>query len=173
MTPAQIQQFAPLIAIAIAATIIIVRNMKPRRLRLEMMWVRPAIVMIAAACFLIFYPFPHQPYALLAILAAAFLGTVIGFLRGRMVRVSVDPETHTAMSQASPLGVGLILLIIGARYFLSSTAGTRSGHFDANAMLITDALLVFGAGVVGVTGLEVWMRANKMVNDSRRAKLAA
>lgn len=170
MTSQQIQQLIPVIAIAAAATVVIIRNLKPRRLRLEMMWVRPLIIMTVAAGFLILNPFPHQPYALAVIAAAAVVGTVVGFLRGRMVRVSVDPETHTAMSQASPLGVGLILLIIAARYFLSSTTGARSGHFDAQAMLITDALLIFGAGVVGVTGLEVWMRANKMVNESRAAK---
>lgn len=172
MTPQQIQQLIPVIAIGIAATIVIIRNMKPRRLRLEMMWVRPAIVMIAAAAFLVLNPFPHQLTALGIILAAAVAGTVLGWVRGRMVRVTVDPESHTAMSQASPLGVGLILVIIGVRYFLNSTAGTRSGHFDAQAILLTDALLVFGAGVVGVTGLEVWMRANRMVNESKAAKAA-
>jgi Zn-dependent protease len=172
VTPQQIQQFLPVLIIGVVATLVIIRNMKPRRLRLEMMWVRPLIIMSVAAGFLVLNPFPHQPYALAVIAAAAVVGTIVGFLRGRMVRVTVDPETHTAMSQASPLGVGLILLIIGARYFLSSTAGTRSGHFDAQAMLVTDALLIFGAGVVGVTGLEVWMRANRMVNESKAAKVA-
>ena len=172
MNPQQTQQLIPLLAIAVVATIIVIRNMKPRRLRLEMMWVRPAIIMMVAAGFLVLTPFPHQPYALAIIAAAAVVGTVVGFLRGRMVKVTVDPETHTAMSQASPLGVALILVIIGARYFLNSTMGTRSGHLDATAMLLTDALLIFGAGVVGVTGLEVWMRANRMVNESKAAKAA-
>jgi hypothetical protein len=166
------QQFIPLLVLIPIVAIVIFRNLKPRRLRLEMMWVRPAIIMMVAAGFLVLTPFPHQSYALAIIAASAVVGTALGWVRGRMVRVTVDPETHTAMSQASPLGVGLILVIIGVRYFLNSTTGARSGHFDAQAMLLTDALLVFGAGVVGVTGLEVWMRANKMVNDSRRAKLA-
>lgn len=163
----------PFLVVGLVAAIVIFRNLKPRRLRLELLWIRPVIIMVIATAFLVLMPFPHQAYAIPVLIAAALVGGGLGFVRGRMVRVTVDPETHTAMSQASPLGVAFILLIVGVRYYLNSTIGVRSGHLDATAMLLTDALLLFGAGVVGVTGLEVWMRATRMVNASRQAKLAA
>jgi hypothetical protein len=59
------------------------------------------------------------------------------------------------------------------RYFLNTTAGAQSGQMTPQAMLLTDALLVFGAGVVGVTGLEVWLRASRMINESKAARAQA
>jgi hypothetical protein len=173
MPQLQPQQIVPLISIALVAGIVIFRNMKPRQLRLELLWIRPVVIMVVAAAFLLLMPFPHQSYAIPALIGAALVGAGIGYLRGRMVRVIVDPETHTAMSQASPLGVALILVIIGARYVLNSSMGGQSGHPNAQAMLLTDALLLFGAGIVGVTGLEVWMRASRMIGRSKAAKAAA
>jgi hypothetical protein len=173
VTSHQLQQLMPLLFLIPIVAIIIFRNLKPRRLRLELMWIRPVMILVVATAFLVLMPFPHQSYAVPAIVAAAVAGAAVGWLRGRMVRVSVDPETHTATSQASPLGVALIVVIIGVRYFLNTTAGAEGGELTPQAMLLTDALLTFGAGVVSVTGLEVWMRASKMINQSRSAKAQA
>lgn len=173
MNAHQMQQFVPLLFLIPIVAIVIFRNLKPRRLRLELLWIRPAMILAIATAFLVLMPFPHQSYAIPLIAAAAVAGAGLGWVRGRMVRVSVDPATHTAMSQASPLGVALIVVIIGVRYFLNTTAGAQSGQMTPQAMLLTDALLVFGAGVVGVTGLEVWLRASRMINESKAAKALA
>lgn len=167
MTPQQIQQFAPLVVLIPIVGIIIFRNLKPRPLRLELLWIRPAIIAAMACGFLFFLPFPQQAYAIPALIAAALLGAGLGFMRGRMVRVQVDPETHTAMSQSSPLGVLFILVIIGVKVFIRPEGASA---VTPEARLITDALLLLGAGTVGVAGLEVWLRARKMVSDSRAAK---
>jgi hypothetical protein len=170
VTTPQLQQLMPLLFLVPIVALVIFRNLKPRRLRLELLWIRPVIILAAASAFLLLMPFPHQSYAIPAILAATAAGAAIGWVRGRMVRVSVDPATHTATSQASPLGVALVVLIIGFRYFLNTTAGAQSGQLTPQAMLLTDALLMFGAGVVSVTGLEVWLRASRMINQSKAAK---
>jgi Zn-dependent protease len=168
MTPQQYQQYMPLLVLIPVVAIIVFRNLKPRRLRLEMLWIRPVIIMVMACAFLVLTPFPHQGYAIPALIGAAIVGAGLGYARGRMVKVIVDPETHTALSQSSPLGVLFILVIIGVRFFARSSAA--AGPMTPSTILATDALLLLGAGMIGVAGLEVWIRARKMVSDSRAAK---
>lgn len=167
MTPQQIQQFAPLLVLVPIVAILVFRNLKPRRLRLELLWIRPAIIAGMASAALFFLPFPHQGYAIPVLIGAALLGAGLGYARGRMVRVSVDPETHTALSQSSPLGVLFILAVIGLKMFARGPVGEATNPQTA---LLTDSLLLLGAGMVGVAGLEVWIRARKMIADSRAAK---
>lgn len=170
MTPQQIQQFAPLLFLIPVVALIVFRNLKPRRLRLELLWIRPVMIVVVASAFLILMPFPHQSYAVPLLAGAFVVGAGLGYLRGRMVKVSVDPETHTALSQSSPLGVLFILAIICVRFFVRSSAMSGSGAMTPEAVLLTDAMLLLGAGVVGVAGLEVWVRARKLIADSRAAK---
>jgi len=73
------------------------------------------------------------------------------------------------MSQSSPLGVIFILGIIGVRFFIrsSSATGGAPGTMSPQTLLITDTLMLFAVGLVCVSGLEVWVRARKMIADSR------
>jgi hypothetical protein len=161
-------QYYPLLVLVPIVAVIVFRNLRPRRLRLELLWVRPVIIMIVACGFLFAFPFPHQAYAIPALAGALAVGALLGWVRGRMVRVNVDPETHMAMSQSSPLGVLFILAVIGVRFFARGSA--MAGPMTPQTILLTDALLLLGAGMIGVAGLEVWMRARRMVAQSRAAK---
>jgi hypothetical protein len=167
VTTSQLQQFMPLLFLLPVVALIIFRNLKPRPLRLELLWIRPVIIMAVATSFLIFMPFPHQGYAIPLLIAAFAVGAGLGWLRGRMVRVQVDPATHMAMSQSSPLGVIFILGIIGVRFFLRSSAMGSGGAMSPQTLLITDTLMLLAVGLVAVSGLEVWVRARKMIADSR------
>lgn len=168
MTPQQYQQYIPLLFLLPIVAIIIFRNLKPQPLRLELLWIRPVIIMVLATSFLVFMPFPHQGYAIPLLVAAFAVGAGLGWIRGRMVRVQVDPATHMAMSQSSPLGVIFILGIVGVRFFIRSSATSGTGAaMSPQTILITDALMLFAVGLVCVAGLEVWMRARKMIADSR------
>src|SRR5262245_55970401 len=98
------------------------RGSRARRLKVERMWIRPAIVLTVLGLSILGQPPPMTApiLAVLALVTAA--GAVMGWYRGRMVRVSIDPETHALTSRASPWGMliflGLMVVRIAARLVL-------------------------------------------------------
>jgi hypothetical protein len=87
-----------------------------------------------------------------------------------MTRLTVDPETHLATGQASPLGLILILALVGfrfgARYLLAENAGAM--HIDV--VQATDVLLALAVGLVVAQQLEIWIRCRRLIAQSVAAK---
>jgi len=149
-----------------------IRRMSQHRpLRVEWLWVMPVLLLVIAG--LVMAQTPLAGLDWLWLIPPFLIGGALGFWRGRLTLVTVDPETHALTSKASPaalyLLVGVIVLRIGLRYLL--TAEASSLHI--NAALITDAFLVFAVGVVAVQRIEVWIRARRLLTKARAAKVAA
>src|SRR3954454_2941033 len=95
------------ISYAITAVIVIVvlalrmrRMGQMRPLKLETLWVVPAIYAAVAA--MMFWQLPPTGTVGIATAVALLIGAAIGWQRGKMMHIHVDPETHTLNQKASP-----------------------------------------------------------------------
>lgn len=144
---------------------------RDRRLRVEWLWITPALLLVVAGLVMTQSPLAGLDWLWLA---PAFLaGAGIGFWRGRLTVVTVDPASHALTSRSSPaalyLLVAVLLVRMGLRYLLISEASP----LHINAALITDAFLVFAVGLVAVQRLEIWIRARRLLAEARAAGASA
>ena len=165
-----------LISYAITAVFVVVilalrlRGMsRMRRLRLETLWVVPTIYLIFAG--VMFYQYPPVPIGWAISGAALLLGAAIGWQRGKLMQIHVDPETHALNQKASPAAMIFIVVLIvvrmGAKTILASGGGTG---FHVNALLVTDVLIALALGLFAATRLEMFLRARRMLDEARAAR---
>ncbi len=130
-----------------------------RPLKLEQLWIVPALYLLVTAT--VFYQSLPQGiqwlYAALALLA----GGLIGWRRGAMMRINIDPETHALNQQASPAAMLFIFVIIIIRQGLRMEAS----EMGLNAAFLTDLAVVFVLGMFSMTRLEMFLRAKRMLRD--------
>jgi hypothetical protein len=144
------------------------RGMKrASRLRLETLWIVPALFGLAFAVGIYEAP-PPTPLGWLWLLIAAGLGAALGWQRGKLMRISVDPQTHQLNKQNSPAALLFIVLLIVARQ------GLRYEAADAgvNILKITGILLAFGFGLLTATRVEMYIRAKRLLGEARAARPA-
>jgi len=162
-------QWAPLVIIAVIALVLMFRMRRltqQRPLRLEWLWVTPTlfliVTMVAAA--------QSPPVGLdwLWLGVALAIGGGLGWYRGKMMHIAVDPETHALNAKASGAAIAFIIALVAIRYGLRYLAvGER-----LDAALITDGFLVFAVGLYGVQRLEMWLRARRLLTQARTARAA-
>jgi hypothetical protein len=141
------------------------RMSQMRPLKLEYLWIFPAVYLAIATLMLVQFPPTPMGWAICA--AALAAGGALGWQRGKTMQITVDPETHALNQKASLAGIAFIVLIILVRQ-VAGFEGQAMGH-QAGAM-ITDALVVFALGLFSVTRLEMYLRANRLLDEARAAK---
>lgn len=148
------------------------RGSRARKLKVERMWIRPIIICVFLGFSIYGQPPPMTAPVLISLAVAIAAGVALGWFRGGMVKVSINPETHDLTSKASPWGMliflGLMIVRMGARFVL------REEHDIAGVPVnaIIDGLTLFYAGNVIGMQVEVWMRAKKLLADAIAAKAA-
>lgn len=155
----------PLVAIAM----IVLRNARERRLKVERLWVSPLLFLAITAYVFVSQP-PPGPAILAVDLVVLVLGALAGWWRGRLTRITVDPATHDLTSKTSPLGMLLILAIFAVRYGLRSFGAQTAGMLHVSALAITDALMLLAVGIVCAQRLEIALRATRLLKEARAGK---
>jgi len=136
------------------------RSMKRvRPLKLEMLWVVPALYLLVTAGVL--WQSVPQGIQWLYVGLALVAGGLIGWRRGAMMRINIDPETHALNQQASPAAMLFIFVIIIVRQGLR----VEAGQFGFNAAFLTDLAVVFVLGMFSMTRLEMFLRAKRMLRE--------
>lgn len=175
MTP---QQYAPLIGVAVALGIVLLRNRAPRTLRLDMMWIMPAIFILLIAFGLWgmrqapnadLSPYAAADWAILV--AAAVLGIVAGWWRGRMITIHKDGD-GVLKAQASPLGLVILVALLVGRQALRPWLEGHADAFGLNITAIEQAFLVFVVGLIVVQRLEMYLRARTVMAGGSDAHVA-
>jgi len=160
--------YSYLIPIVIIAAIMFFRFRsmgKERRLRLERLWIVPAIYFVAAA--LMFAQMtPHGLGWLWAGLSLG-AGATIGWQRGRAMKISVDPETHALNQISSPLAMILIVVLILVRTSLRAATQLEGAAWHLDAILITDCLVAFALGLLSAMRLEMYLRGSRLLAEAR------
>jgi hypothetical protein len=159
-TVAQPQPWAAtLVPIAVAALVIALRwrgMRQARPLRLGTLWLLPALYAVLAAA--MFIERPPTPTGWGWCGAALVLGAGIGWQRGKMMRIAVDPATGALNQQGSPAALLLLLALMAVRQVARASFG--GGH---TAMLATGMALAFGLGLLTATRAEMALRARRLL----------
>lgn len=147
------------------------RMRRGRRLRLEWLWVVPAIYG-ALAAWLLSISSP-SPRIQVACAVAAILGGLIGWQRARLVALSIDPDSHRLTQRESPWAMLLIVMVIALR-LAARTFGdaqfagdAQSGTWHVGVVAMTDILVAFAFGLLAIQRLVLWRRGSALLAAGR------
>ena len=113
----QTAKLLPILLPVLILALVLRRNLQPRPLQIERMWLYPAILIFLLGSAL--YESPPTTMLAIGFLAVGLvLGAAAGWYRGRLTRITIDPETHALTSQASMWGTVLVVALIVVRYGL-------------------------------------------------------
>jgi O-antigen/teichoic acid export membrane protein len=134
---------------------------KPQPLKWQYLWIRPVIFLAIAAMVLVSTP----PVALdwLWIGLAALLGAAAGWQWGRTMHIEMHPENGTLMAKGSQAAMLLLVVLVVFRAGLRGGLQMEAAARHLNMVLITDASIVFSALLFAVRGLEMFLRARRVM----------
>jgi membrane protein CcdC involved in cytochrome C biogenesis len=148
--------------------IVIVMGLRMRRmgqmrpLNLNSLWIVPALYLVVAA--LMFFQLPPTGWVAIASAAALAVGAAVGWQRGKMMHIHVDPETHALNQKASPAAMIFLIALIVVRTTARSVLGQES---DISPAMLTDPLIAFALGMFSLTRLEMYLRAKRLLEEAR------
>jgi ABC-type uncharacterized transport system permease subunit len=158
----------PFIVPVLLIALVVRRSMTSRAVRVQTMWIMPAILLSVACATLATSRMPG-PIALAAFVVAALAGGGVGYLRARHLELSVDPETGAISSKATPIGailiVGLVLIRIGLKYAFPEMGANPGGHVAADAIVWADGALIFSAAMLATQAIEIWLRTQPLLAE--------
>jgi membrane protein CcdC involved in cytochrome C biogenesis len=135
---------------------------KIRPLKLDSLWVVPSMYVVVAA--LMFIGLPPTGWVAIASAVGLLIGAAVGWQRGKMMHIHVDPETHALNQKASPAAmfflIALIVVRAGARTVLGQTGGVSPA-------MLTDPLIMFAVGMFSVQRVEMYLRAKRLLEEVR------
>jgi hypothetical protein len=161
--------YSLLVPIAVAAVVIILRNSRARSLKIERLWVLPAIYVVMLISTLAEAPPPITPLSSLILVGALLVGAGLGWQRGRFTQVHIHPETHELSSRASPIGMLLIFAILLLRAAGRDWLSANAASLHLPVLAITDGLIVLAVAMLATQRLEVWIRASRMLAEATGA----
>jgi len=172
MQPQQPSALIYLIALLVLLPLLYLRlrrMMKPQALKLKQLWVRPAIL-IALAGFVVFWPVPGRvplaPGDYLWLVVAGILGGAAGWQWGRTTKLHLHPENGTVMQTGSMAGMMVFLVLVLMRTGLRAGLGAEAADWHINTLLLADASIVFSALLFAVRGLEIFLRARRIMTQA-------
>lgn len=162
------QQAGPWVIVAplLVAALVILRNSRARDLKIERLWIAPTLL-LAVTVMAFWRQHMPGPLMLAVDLASLGVGAALGWWRGRLTNITVNPETHALTSKASPVGMLLILGIFAIRFGLRSYLGQAATALHVSVIDVTDAFLLLAVGLVCAQRLELALRANRLLAEAR------
>lgn len=149
----------------VIAVVFAIRWRRMRRetpLKLERLWILPAIYAVVVA--VTFAQFPPVGWGWLFCVLAAGLGAALGWQRGKLMRITVDPDTHALSQTSSPAAILFILVLVVVRMG-ARTEGASILHL--NAMAVTDMLMALALGLFAAQRLEMYLRGRRLLAGVR------
>jgi len=172
MQPDQLRTVAPYIIGGLVFIVLMgwrLRRMSQTRpLKVEWLWVTPALLTVLTVISLI--PQPPQGLGWAWLGVGLVLGGALGWYRGKMMHIIVDPETHAVNTKASPAAMIFIVALIAIRMALRGVAMTEASTLHLSVAVITGAFMTFAIGLFGVQRLEMALRATRLLKEARAAK---
>ena len=153
-----LQYVLPIVIFAVVFGLRVRRMAKERPLKLEQLWIVPAIYLVLVA--VAFAAKPPLPLGWAASVAALAAGGAIGWWRGKAIRITIDPATHRLNQRASPLAMLILVALVVTRLGLKAEADRF--HFDA--MAVTDVLMALALGLFTAMRVEMYLRGRRLLD---------
>jgi hypothetical protein len=155
----------PFVIIAVVLALRFRSMSKERPLKLSTLWVIPLIYLLLVGSMMVALPPPLLGWALMVVGLA--VGLVVGWYRGKAIRIERDAETGELKQKASPLAMILIAILVvlklGAREIFGDAAAVHPG---SSALLLTDAFLGFALGLLSATRAELYLRGRALMANA-------
>jgi hypothetical protein len=149
------------------------RAMKPQRLKLNQLWIRPALYIVITGL-VVLAPQPGaQPLMAgdaIWFVLAALLGMVGGWQMGRVTAIHVDPEKGTLMATGGQAAMIIIVLLVAVRLGVRTGLDLEASAWHLNVAVITDASIVFAGFLFAARGLEMYLRAQRVMKAHEATK---
>lgn len=160
--PGHVVQYVVPAAIFLVAIALRARRMSQvRPLQVERLWIFPALY--AAVCVYLLVEFPPTLIGWLWCAVALAGGSVLGWQRGKTMRITVDPATHQLNQKASLAGMAFLFVLVAIR--AGARMEGRAMHLDLNT--ITVVLALFALGLFAVQRVEMYLRAKRLLAAAR------
>ena len=140
------------------------RMRRSRPLKLERLWIIPALYSAFAAA--MFWHAPPAGRQWLWVIAALAAGGGLGWLRGSTMRIDVDPDTHELGQRQSPAALLLIAALVVVRTAVRSEYAADLVQAGSG---VIDAFLAFAVGALSAQRLEMYLRARRLLAAARSA----
>jgi len=147
------------------------RMSRARPLKTETLWVVPAI--FAGFTALTFWQTPPTMSDAPWLVGVAIAGAIVGWYRGKMMRITVDPRTHALSQSASPVALLFLLAVFAIRYGLRYVLGEEARAWGISVNLLADAPMVFVVAMFALTRVEMFIRAERLLAQARAAHTTA
>jgi NAD/NADP transhydrogenase beta subunit len=154
----------PIIVVVVVLALMSRRMLRPRRVRIASLWVGPAFTLVGIAAYVTTKPVAPTALHGVALVAALLLGGGIGWVRARLVEITIDPATNSITQRGTPYGLLLIVGLVVLRSGVNFAALTHP-EWGIDLKSATDVLLLFAFGIVTGYATEVWLA----VGRARRA----
>ena len=170
--PHILQFILPLLIILPVLYLRVRRMSKPRPLKLGRLWIRPAIILLAAGL-IVFLPQSHHPIRHFApqdwawLTLAAGLGAIGGWHWGRTMAIDVHPEDGTLMVKGGAAAVLVMGVLILFRMALRTGLAVEGKAMNLDVLLISDALIVFTAMLFALRAVEMYLRAHRVMETAK------
>jgi len=142
-----------------------------RPLKLERLYVLPLVYAAIVAITVV-----ERPPALTDSLwlgLGLVIGAAIGWYRGKAIRISVDPATHTLNQTASVATFLFIAGLIVVRLAVRSLIEVEGSSLNISAVAVVDALMFLALGLIGAQRLEMYLRGKRLLDEARASSPAA
>jgi hypothetical protein len=156
-----------LLPLVIIAVVLVLRNSRPRPLKIERLWVLPVIYMALLVSSLSATPPPVTPVGIGLLVLGAVVGGAIGWQRARFTRIDIHPETHELSSRSSPIGMLFIFGVLVLRYGARDLLAGQAASLHLPIVAISDAFVVLAIVMLSAQRLEIWRRATQMLADAK------
>ncbi len=144
-----------------------------RRVRIETMWIFP-VIFIGLIGFGIYADRPNwsDPVVVAILVVSAVAGLGLGWFRGRLVKITVDPETHTLQSQNSAMGMVILAVIYLIKYAARTFLSGHADDWHISVPAVTDGFLLIALGTIVGRRIEILIRGLRLLKKAREDKAA-
>jgi len=169
MTQQQLlQYFLPILIIVPVLFFRMRRMARAQPLKLDRLWIRPAIFLAITALVLLMPP-PHQAGQVLAVMDFAWLalagamGAAAGWQMGRTMTIDVHPEDGTLIVKSSQAAMLVLAILILFRLGLRDGLSIEAKAWHINMLLVSDASIVFIALLYAARNAEMYLRGRRVM----------